>query len=49
MVAALQARGVRCWVTGGFLSLDGGPYRGRVELSANERADRVQAVLDSIP
>lgn len=46
---ALLARGVRCWITGGFMSIDGRPARGLVAVSDNENADRVQAVLDAIP
>ncbi len=49
VVQALQSRGVRCWITGGFMSIDGGPSRGWVALSKNETAVGVQAVLDSIP
>lgn len=48
VVEALQAQGVRCWITGGFMSVDGRPARGYVALSRNESADRVQVVLDSI-
>ncbi len=48
VVAALQARGIRCWVTGEFVSIDGRPARGFIALSANEKAERVQTVLDSI-
>lgn len=45
----LQSRGVRCWITGGFMSINGGPARGWVQYSKNESAERVQTVLDSIP
>jgi hypothetical protein len=48
VLEALQAQGVRCWITGGFMSIDGRPARGYVALSNNEDAGRVQAVLDSL-
>jgi hypothetical protein len=48
VVEALQARGVRCWLSGGFMSIDGRPARGYVAVSNNEQANRVQEVLDSI-
>ncbi len=48
VLEALQARGIRCWITGGFLSVDGAPAWGHIALSANENAGRVQTLLDEI-